>query len=108
MPTFTSEDLELLRQGARGRAEAIARRMREIDEHRRALWQRMDLRREQGAALAPADGGVITAAVYPPAAPPTPTLPEHGANPAPGQSRALAEPGSQPSARGAETMALAG
>ncbi|HET7461985.1 MAG TPA: hypothetical protein VFJ82_12085 [Longimicrobium sp.] len=46
MTTFTSEELEALRQSARARAERIARRKREIEVLRRAVWLRMDLLRE--------------------------------------------------------------
>ncbi|HET7234314.1 MAG TPA: hypothetical protein VFJ16_30150 [Longimicrobium sp.] len=94
--TLTSEDLKLLREGAQARGEAIARRIREVDEQRRALWLRMDLQRERSATPSAAGPGVAPSADMAPAmaagAEVTPAAPLAAEAPAPG----------------AETLALVG
>jgi len=63
---FTSEELEALRQSALARGERIARRKREIDVLRRALWLRMDLLREVATPHPPAltrEAAAVSAAV---------------------------------------------
>jgi len=49
MATFTPEELEALRRSIRTRADEIARRKREVDVMRRALWLRMEVVREHCA-----------------------------------------------------------